>query len=138
MKSQVCCTSIIVLYNKISLFTKFLTQGQGYGKPPLGASKLDKVSEKKTKNKRDRNAKKQWNMPCFFPLQIMLLYFDFKLFFFKNKANNVIYNNKLRPVVHWTILLMKSRSNCLLAHCCFCIFNWIVKQFARFVHTWNC
>ena len=46
MKSQVCCTSIIVLYNKISLFTKFLTQGQGYGKPPLGTSKLGKISEK--------------------------------------------------------------------------------------------
>lgn len=43
MKSQVCCTSIIVLYNKIFLFTKFVTQGQGYGKPPLGARKLDNI-----------------------------------------------------------------------------------------------
>lgn len=123
MKSQVCCTSIIVLYNKISLFTKFLTQGQGYGKPPLGASKLDKVSEKKKKTNEAEMPRSSETCPVFFPLQIMLLFFDFKLFFFKNKANNVIYNNKLRPVVHWTILLMKSRSNCLLAHCCFCIFN---------------
>lgn len=53
MKSQVCCTSIIVLYNNISLFTMFLTQGQGYGKPPQGASKLGK------KKKQGKNAKKQ-------------------------------------------------------------------------------
>ena len=119
MKCQVCCTSIIVLYNKISLFTKFLTQGQGYSKPPLGASKLDKISEKENKAKMPRSSE---TYPVLFPLQIMLLYFDFKLFF-KNKANNIIYNNKLGPVVHWTILLMKSRSNCSLAHCCFCISN---------------
>ena len=43
-------------------------------------------------------------------------------FFFKNKANNIIYNNKLGPVVHWTILLMKSRSNCSLAHCVVFVF----------------
>ena len=132
MKSQVCCTSIIVLYNNISLFTMFLTQGQGYGKPPQGASKLGK--------------KKETWQKCQEAVKHALFFFLYKSwccililsFFFKNKANNIIYNNKLRPVVHWTILLMKSRSNCSLAHCCFCILNWIVKQFARFVHTWNC
>lgn len=80
MKSQECCTSIIVLYNKISLFTKFLTQGQGYSKPPLGASKLDKISEKENKAKMPRSSE---TYPVLFPLQIMLLYFDFKLFFQK-------------------------------------------------------
>lgn len=132
MKSQVCCTSIIVLYNNISVFTMFLTQGQGYGKPPQGASKLGK--------------KKETRQKCQEAVKHALLFFLYKSwccililsFFFKNKENNIIYNNKLRPVVHWTILLMKSRSNCSLAHCCFCILNWIVKQFARFVHTWNC
>ena len=78
-----------------------------------------------------RHLKKETRQKCqeavkhalfFFPLQITVLYFDFKLFF-KNKENNIIYNNKLRPVVHWTILLMKSRSNCSPAHCCFCILN---------------
>ena len=49
MKSQVCCTSIIVLCNNISLFTMFLTQGQGYGKPPQGASKLGKKKETRQK-----------------------------------------------------------------------------------------
>ena len=86
MKCQVCCTSIIVLYNKISFFTKFPTQGQGYGKPPLGASKLDKISEKENKAKCQEAVK---HALFFFPLQIMLLHFDFKLFF-KNKANNII------------------------------------------------
>jgi len=135
MKSQVCCTSIIVLYNKISLFTKFLTQGQGYGKPSLGASKLDKISEKGNKAKMPRSSE---TCPVFFLLYKSCRCILILSFFFKSKANNIIYLNKLRPVVHWTILLMKSRSNCSLAHCCFCIFNWIVKQFARFVHTWNC
>ena len=82
MKSQVCCTSIIVLYNNISLFTMFLTQGQGYGKPPQGASKLGKISEKGNKAKMPRSSE---TCPVFFPLQIMVLYFDFKLFFSKTR-----------------------------------------------------
>ena len=63
MKCQVCCTSIIILYNKISFFTKFPTQGQGYGKPPLGASKLDKISEKGNKAKMPRSSE---TCPVFF------------------------------------------------------------------------
>ena len=117
MKSQVCCTSIIVLYNNISLFTMFLTQGQGYGKPPQGASKLGK--KKETRQKCQEAVKHA----LFFSLYKSWCRILILSFFFKNKANNIIYNNKLRPVVHWTILLMKSRSNCSLAHCCFCILN---------------
>lgn len=46
----------------------------------LAASKLGKISEKGNKAKMPRSSE---TCPAFFPLQIMVLYFDFKLFFQK-------------------------------------------------------
>lgn len=53
MKSQVCCTSIIVLYNNISVFTMFLTQGKGM------VSLLKGLASLARKRKQGKNAKKQ-------------------------------------------------------------------------------